>query len=228
MITETDSLKKRIADCIERKKLADAKNLLMQQLNEHPMDIEAKMLLGRVLIEAGEVRAAFEVFREIESAFIDLSMFFVHLGDIYRNRGMNREATDCYHKFLDLNPGSAISKELSVTIDSLIGNHESYSGDKDSSKEMAGIAPEFYTITLADLYVRQGHIDMACEVLEKMLIKNPANEDAAKLLRELKPVTCSESDSGVLKNKKMEIVINKLTQWLNKCIDRKADQPMVH
>lgn len=227
MITETDSLKKRIADCIERKKLADAKNLLMQQLNEHPMDLEAKTLLGRILIEGGEARAAFELFREIEAAFIDLSMFYVHLGDIYRNRGMNREAKDCYQKFLDLNPGSAMAKELSATMDSLIVNNEPYRGDKDSSKEMAEIAPEFYTITLADLYVRQGHIDMACEVLEKMLIKNPANEDAAKLLRELKPAICSESDSGGLKNKKREIVINKLTNWL-KGIDRKTDQSMVH
>ncbi|MBN1545441.1 MAG: tetratricopeptide repeat protein, partial [Syntrophaceae bacterium] len=41
------------------------------------------------------------------------------------------------------------------------------------------ISPEFFTVTLAELYMRQGHSDQAREVLKTILAKNPDNEQAA-------------------------------------------------
>jgi tetratricopeptide (TPR) repeat protein len=227
MITETDSLKKRVTDYIDRKMLVDAKNLLVQQLNSHPMDMEAKMLLGRVLLEMGEEQAAFELLREIETAFIEFSMSFVYLGDAYRNRGRNREARDCYHRFVELNPKSEMSEDISRIIDSMKAKDEQRGYDNNASDEVAEIAPEFYTITLADLYVRQGHSDMAREVLEKILIKDPANEDAAKRLKEIKPPLSTKSDGVALENGNKNRIIARLNDWLIN-INRKSDRSAVH
>lgn len=227
MITETDSLKKRISDYIDRKMFVDAKNLLVQQLNSHPMDMEAKMLLSKVLLEVGEEQAAFELLREIETSFIELSMSFVYLGDAYRNRGRNREARDCYHRFVELNPKSEMSGNISRVIDSMKAKDEQRGYDNNALDEVVELAPEFYTITLADLYVRQGHSDMACEVLEKILIKDPANEDAAKRLREIKPTLSTKSDGVALENSNKHRIIARLNDWLIN-INRKSDRSAVH
>jgi Tfp pilus assembly protein FimV len=45
----------------------------------------------------------------------------------------------------------------------------------DSTDNENTSKPEFYTVTLADLYIKQGHFKMAAEVLEKILEEEPEN-----------------------------------------------------
>lgn len=227
MITEPDSLKKRAGDYIDRKMFVDAKDLLVQQLHSHPTDMGAKMLLSKALTELGEEQAAFELLREIEAALIELSLSFVYLGDAYRNRGRDIEARDCYKRFVELNPKSKMSDEITRIVDSLRADDVQHGHDNYASDEVTELAPEFYTMTLADLYVRQGHSDMACEVLEKILAKDPANEEAARRLKEIKPGFSTKPAGAALESSNKNRIIARLNDWLNN-INRKTDRSAVH
>ena len=48
------------------------------------------------------------------------------------------------------------------------------------------VEPLITTVTLAELYLRQGHLRLAERVLEKILRQEPRNEKATELLREVR------------------------------------------
>ena len=64
-------------------------------------------------------------------------------------------------------------------------------------------------MTLAELYIRQGHLQMAKKVLEAILRKDPREERAAIRLREI------EALSGEGSAAKAAPVIAELSRWLD-------------
>jgi hypothetical protein len=74
----------------------------------------------------------------------------------------------------------------------------------------AGIPPDFQTVTLAELYIRQGHLRPAEEVLEKIVGQEPQNEKAAGLLREVRGRIL-----GKASEERHAGVITELSRWLD-------------
>ena len=50
---------------------------------------------------------------------------------------------------------------------------------------MEAIFPEFHTITMAELYMSQGHFERARTVLDNILSRDPQNEEIIKKLLEI-------------------------------------------
>jgi Tfp pilus assembly protein PilF len=57
---------------------------------------------------------------------------------------------------------------------------------EESADESPETPEDFHTVTLAELYLRQGHLRLAERVLEKILRQEPRNEKATELLREVR------------------------------------------
>jgi thioredoxin-like negative regulator of GroEL len=71
------------------------------------------------------------------------------------------------------------------------------------------ISSEFYTVTLAELYIRQGHLDSAQNVLETILKENPVHETALFKLREVEELLRKNCEK-----KQRDALIVELNGWL--------------
>jgi hypothetical protein len=74
------------------------------------------------------------------------------------------------------------------------GENDDMDGENDG---MEAIYSEFHTVTLADLYMAQGHFERARAVLDDILSRDPKNEEAVKKLAEIsKIMTLSDKVFG--------------------------------
>ena len=99
-------------------------------------------------------------------------------------RGMREAAEDYYGKFKVLNPGAPLVRDMSERLKGIEELHET--DEEGETEEAAGIPSDFQTVTLAELYIRQGHFRPAEEVLDKIIGEDPQNEKAAALLTEVR------------------------------------------
>ena len=66
-------------------------------------------------------------------------------------------------------------------------------------------------MTLAELYIRQGHLRPAEEVLEKIIGQEPQNEKAAGLLQEVREIEPPGGVAAAIPG----VVIDELSRWLD-------------
>ncbi len=67
------------------------------------------------------------------------------------------------------------------------------------------VPTDFDTVTLAELYFQQGYDEMAQDVLNRILVKDPGNEEAREKLKQI----------GAIGDNKWAPVIDTLNVWLN-------------
>jgi tetratricopeptide (TPR) repeat protein len=161
-------------DLLQHNMFSEALSLAEARLVRLPLDVDARVIVGNVFIGMGRVDEARDVLREVEEIISGLSLIYVRMGDIYGEKGFYRDAVICYQKYISLNPTPEKTKEVIGKID-LLEQEEPLITDIDSTDNENTPKPEFYTVTLADLYIKQGHFKMAAEVLEKILEKEPEN-----------------------------------------------------
>ena len=75
------------------------------------------------------------------------------------------------------------------------------------------IAPDFHTMTLAELYIRQGHLEIAADILEKILKRDAGNQKAAEKLHDVRAMLSDRTGNGYSRGRHSE-VIKELTRWL--------------
>jgi tetratricopeptide (TPR) repeat protein len=159
---------------LQQNKLPEALSLAEARLRRLPLDVDARVIAGSVYIGMGRVDEARDILREVEKIISGLSLIYVRMGDIYGGKGFYRDAVICYQKYISLNPTSDKAKEVVWKI-ALLEQEEPLITDIDSIDNENTPKPEFSTVTLADLYIKQGHFKIAAEVLEKILEKEPEN-----------------------------------------------------
>jgi tetratricopeptide (TPR) repeat protein len=161
-------------DLLQHNMFSEALSLAEARLARLPLDVDARVIAGNVFIGMGRVDEVRDVLREVEKIISGLSLVYVRVGDIYREKGFYRDAVICYQKYISLNPTSDKAEEVVGKI-ALLEQEEPLIADMDSTDNENTSKPEFYTVTLADLYIKQGHFKMAAEVLEKILEEEPEN-----------------------------------------------------
>ncbi len=171
-------------------------------------DLDARSVICRVRIGQGRLAEAGEMLREMEAPLGSLSKVYVSLGDAYLAQGMRESAQGCYRKYLRLNPDSPLAPEIAERLQDIAQALET---DPEGEKGNAAEVPsDFQTVTLAELYIRQGHLRPAAEVLEAIIGKEPGNEKAAALLRDVWEMILREES-----RKRSPVVIGELSRWLD-------------
>ena len=163
-----------VGDLLQHDMFPEALSLAEARLALFPLDVDARIIAGNVFISMGRADEARDVLRKVEEIISSLSLIYVRMGDIYAEKGSYRDAVICYQKYISLSPTSDKAKEVVGKI-ALLEQEEPLITDIDLTDNEDTSKPEFYTVTLADLYIKQGHFKMAAEVLEKILEKEPEN-----------------------------------------------------
>ena len=196
----------------------EAAHVAESWLKHYPIDADANIIHCHALLKMGHLEKVTEVLDDVETKVLELSRIYHQVGDLCLDAGLTKEAVKFYRKFICLNPNAASAKgvyekvkDLTAKIDGLAA------GDADTHRHSDHIAPDFCTTTLADLYIKQGHFDMARHVLREILKREPENRIVADRLND---VLAMQHD-GIRQKapfnvEKNDAVIRKLTRWLEK------------
>jgi hypothetical protein len=164
------------------------------RLRRLPGDLDARIMICRVLLMGGKLNEARVMLREMEEVLSDLMTFFLSVRSDFHLR----------KELLELAKRVAVSNQPETGL---------LSTDVDEGEEVAEeesqVPDDFQTVTLAELYVRQGHLPLAVEVLESILQKDPQQEKAAAMLRVVRETIGREESI-----KKAAPVIAELSRWL--------------
>lgn len=182
--------------------LAEARLLRM------PGDLDARSVICRVLVRQGRLDEAEEMLREMEVSLTSLSRVYASLGEACLKQGMQEAAQTYHRKFTSLNPDAPLAVGIVGRLQGVAPVLES-DPERDAG-DAAEVPSDFQTVTLAELYIRQGHLRPAAEVLEAIIRKEPGHEKAAALLGEVKEMILREE----LRQRYPE-VIGELSRWLD-------------
>jgi tetratricopeptide (TPR) repeat protein len=188
----------------ERNELPAVLDLAEARLKRTPGDLDARIAICRVRLLQGRPDEAREMLSEMEDLLASLSRIYAGMGDICIKEGMKDSAEAFYRKVMFLNPGVPLPNDV---MERLNGIEELHATDAEGDAE---IPVNFQTVTLAELYIRQGHLRQAEELLEKIIGHDPQNRKAAGLLLEVRERllngVSAQQDVGI---------IAELSRWLD-------------
>lgn len=167
--------------CIDENRSDEAVKMAEVRLAAAPGDVEATIILCQGLLRLGKLDRLHELLTEVDKTIGRLSQVYQQLGTLCGKSGLNAESLNFFHKYHAL--VAALSPEGNWRLPEATGNLADEEGE--SAEAEGEISPEFYTTTLAELYIQQGHYAMAKEVLEVILAKEPSNEQASRKLADL-------------------------------------------
>jgi tetratricopeptide (TPR) repeat protein len=185
-------------------------NLAKERLIANPEDIPATVIACQSCLGMGNIEEARHFLDRLDSVNGELSRLYKDFGDAYRQQGDEGQARIFYNKSAALSPDDGDYAEALWPADE-------GSEDDDSLDISPDLGTDFQTLTMADLYIRQGHHEGAREILAAILARDPNHKEARQQLDELQKLL-NEKISDLPIDKKTAVV-HELSQWLNK-LDR--------
>jgi tetratricopeptide (TPR) repeat protein len=183
-------------------------NLAKERLIANPDDIPATVIACRSCLGMGNIQAARNFLTRLDAVNGDLSQLFKNFGDVYRQQGDEGQARIFYKKSAALFPDGGDDAAAPSTGD------DDPEGDEGLQDRPLDLSTDFQTLTMADLYIRQGHHEGAREILEAILARDPHHKEARQQLDELQGLINGKiSDLPI---DKKTTVVHELSQWLNK------------
>ena len=173
--------------CLEQDP-ALAVDLALERLRIYPDDTEAKIILGIGWYRKGEREPALDVLRGLSDDVVRWSPVFSILSELCRERGLDEEAERASRIYMSMNPESP--EAIADLEDRLRRESRTYpEAGAEKPDEDVGLprTADFKTLTLADLYARQGYRELAEALLKEILATDPQNQDALDRLRKLRP-----------------------------------------
>jgi tetratricopeptide (TPR) repeat protein len=183
--------------CLEQDP-AQAVDLALERLRIYPDDVEAKIVLGIGWYRKGEKEPALDMLKGLADDVIRWSPVFHVLSELSREKGDEAEAERAARIFMAMNPESP--EAIADLEDRLRRESLAYpENGAEKSEEEIGLPPgaDFKTLTLADLYARQGYRELAEALLKEILASDPQNQDALERLRKLRPQAREENSAAV-------------------------------
>lgn len=194
---------------LQRNDLTAALHLAAGQLRDNPADADALGIYCEALIGMGRLEDMRLVLDNVEHAIAGLNLVYERAGDACRENGFHREAAACYERFISLRPEPEKAGEIIGKMALL--EQEDIPPVLDSSTKMTAPEGEIFTVTMAQLYIQQGHIQDAEIILEEILKADPFNTQAQSLLDALR---CPQPPVEPRSSLKNDDLIKTLSSWL--------------
>ena len=157
----------------------EAMKICKKGLEKHPTYTSARVVLGRIFQENGKVEDAILEFKKVLELDTENLMAHSLLGSIFMTKSDFQAAIEEYQKILTLNPDDEDTQQsLKQAIEKAASEHK---GPKSEKKESVSTEKKNQTkestasVTIADLYLKQGHFDKAIEVYQELLANDPQN-----------------------------------------------------
>jgi tetratricopeptide (TPR) repeat protein len=191
-----------------------AQDIALDWLNRFPGDADARIIVCHAWTRMGKLDKVKQMLREVDEAILNMSRIYARMGDICRQSGLNGEAIAFYRKFIALNPDSSLAESISEKLYSLLSSQEqTVLPEEEIDLVDRRLMPSLKTVTMAELYLRQGYPDMAQGVLEEVLKKDPANQRAVSLLKNIQ--TGADKKTTSTSRRAPGEVVRELSRWLN-------------
>jgi len=199
----------RAKECFREGLYDEALALARERLHQYTSDIDAWLIIAVCWAHSGKLKEASGVLKEIDEIQRGWSRIYTLLGDIYNREALPEEAADFYRKAHNFDRERAVRPEG----DDTIAAHEHVYPDgrdkKDDADYIKNISSDFYTITLAELYIKQGHFTVARNVLKRIVKEEPYNIQALERLEFV------EASMGAGKGDRQTVIIGELEKWLH-------------
>ena len=161
--------------CIAEKKYSRAVEICRENLKTNPKLVSLWLTYARALYYAGQVESAEEQFHHVLALDSDNGVALKFLGDICFAAGDEITAMANYHRVLQLDPecrelASKIERRPAETTRTIKLVHQAPEVKRHQSTPRLKPIP-FYTETVGDLYLAQGHLRMASEVFRSLASK---------------------------------------------------------
>ena len=203
--------KSQVGSLLKQNLLPEALSLAQEQRRINPLDVEVHVLVGKILIHLGEFDKVRDILKQVDQTISELSFVYARMADIFSEKGLKTDAANCYRKFTNLNPISQQAAEIADKL-TFFEKQESEEPDTDESGMENIPQPEFITMTLAELYIKQGHFQMASDVLAKIIKREPGNINAINRLDSVKTLTKAKTRSA--EHEDPDILVDTLSGWL--------------
>jgi tetratricopeptide (TPR) repeat protein len=211
----------RVEALLETRMFDLAQELAGERLQRLPDDVDARIAMCKIWTRMGRLDQVEEILRDVEDRITDWSRLYAAMGDLCRESGLQKEAVRFYRRFLVLHPQGPTHQTVAEKLDRLTDAGAAArltEENEDHYEQITDIAPDFHTMTLVELYLRQNQLEMARNVLKEIIRSAPHHPEAAVRLREiedrLRRATQSDPDRQT-----HEKVFLELSRWLQN-IDR--------
>ncbi len=211
---EKETFMAKAESCLDQGLFQTAQDLALDWLNRFPGDADARTIVCHAWTRMGKLDKVKQMLREVDETILSMSHIYARMGDICRQSGLNSEASAFYRRFISLNPDSPYAKSVSEKLDSLLSFREQtipYEEERDREEGLP--VSGLKTATMAELYLKQGHPDLAREVLEEVLKKNPANQKAAAMLKDVQAILGVKTTRP--SRRASGDAVRELSRWLN-------------
>jgi len=192
---ERDDFLDESKELLGQNNLLKALNLARERLNSFPVDADAHIVMCNALIGMGRLNDVREVLRNLGEIVSGLILVYERVGDTYREKGFHQDAAACYEKVISLHPGAQKAREVIGKM-FLLEQEDNPVPEVDVIYNENIPEPEFFTLTLAQLYIKQGHLLDAEIILEEVIKKEPQNAQALAVLDKLKTSLVSQSSAN--------------------------------
>ena len=167
-----------------------------------PEDIDAKIIKCRALVKMGNLDKAKELLDEMEDTIHSLSKMFESMGNILQKTELMKEAATFYPDFMSMSPNKSNGVTTKIDADSV-----------DINSDLQ-IGANFYTLTLAELYIKQSHFKTALNILKEIIKNDPKNQKAVERLKYLERMLNGKQENKPLFLQDRARLIDELTRWL--------------
>ena len=160
----------------EREMYEEAIETCTNGLRLRPHDLRARVILGLSYLRTGALDSAeTELLKAKEMLEIN-TVIYRNLAELYDKKGDSEQAFHYQKLFEAIHPSTVAGVETEVA----------EAGAESVTEEALPEDPEMMdTVTLAELYEEQGHVDKAIEVYRKILETSPEIEEVETRLAEL-------------------------------------------
>jgi tetratricopeptide (TPR) repeat protein len=196
----------------------------IKALKAHPEDIQIRRLLGEAYLEAGLVGQAESELEQIISEVDRLNSLFKLLATIYVDQNRWEEASHALKRYMGHFPDDEEAVELLSKISPKLENiyHTSPAKPHAHAEVRADKSPlpKLATPTLAEIYLKQGQVEEAINIYEKIVSEKPDDIKSSRRLTELKSMGLEReqrtSDNLETIEARKRRMINTLEGWLGR------------
>lgn len=193
----------------EREMYEEAIETCINGLRLRPHDLRARVILGLSYLRTGALDSAeTELLKAKEMLEIN-TVIYLNLAELYDKKGDSEQAFHYQKLFEAIHPSSVAEVETEAD------EPGSASVAKEALPENAEMMD---TVTLAELYEQQGHVDKAIEVYRKILETSPETEEVEARLAELEK-RIGEPQEG-------RTLLSVLEAWQSKLREKTAPESM--
>ena len=191
----------------EREMYEEAIETCTNGLRLRPHDLRARVILGLSYLRTGALDSAeAELLKAKEMLEIN-AVIYQNLAELYDKKGDSEKAFHYQKLFEAIHPAAAAG------MDTAVAEARPESVPEEALPEDAEMMD---TITLAELYEQQGHVDKAIEVYRKIIDTSPRTEEIEAKLAELEQQIGSPPQDRTL--------LSVLEDWQRKLQERGAPE----